>query len=199
MAQTAPAPNGIGERVRNWVIPLSRGDLTLRQANAQLKPVALKADDVPFLVRLVENPELDIPGLEIFNGAASLWTHDQIHFLLGRGLLAKDEAFVIGFTMGSTDQVTATEEWLYEMFSRYLYPEGYRFSAEDIRVFRDAVRLGFVSDCAPLAKADFHALQDLPLREARRRLGIEEELLRAYYTIEKRRYPGAPESQRLLD
>jgi hypothetical protein len=187
------------DKVRNWVIPLSRGDLTLAQANAQLEPIALKADDVPFLVRLVENPEYDFPGIEIFNGAASLWTHDQIHLVLGRGLLAKDEAFVIGFTMGSTDRVSATEEWLYAVFSRFLYPKGYRFSAEDIRVFRDAVRLGFVSDCVSLAQADFRAVQDLPLREARRRLGIEEDLLRAYYAIEKRRYPHAPESQRLLD
>jgi len=188
----------VSDKVRNWVVPLSRGDLTLRQAYAELRPFALKAEDVPFLVRLVENPEYDIPGIEIFNGAASLWTHDQIHIVLGRGLLAKDEAFVIGFTMGSTDQVTATEERLYELFSRFLYPKQYRFSAEDIRVFRDAVRLGFVSDCMALAQADFAALQDLPLREARRRLGIEEDLLRAYYAIEQRRYPNSPESQRLL-
>ena len=187
------------EKVRQWVVPLSRGELTLRQAHEQLRPFALKAADIPFLVRLVENPEFDVPGIEIFNGAASLWTHDQIHIVLGRGLLAKDEAFVIGFTMGSTDQVTSTEEKLYELFSRFLYPKAYRFSAEDFRVFRDAVRLGFVSDCVPLAKADYAALQDLPLREVRARLGIEEDLLRAYYAIEKRRYPSAPESQRLLD
>jgi hypothetical protein len=187
------------EKVRQWVVPLSRGDLTLREACAQLAPIALKADDIPFLVRLVENPELDVPGVEMFNGAVSLPVHDQIHLLLGRGLLAKDEAFVIGFTMGSSDRVTDTEEKLYGIFSRFLYPKAYRFSDEDFRVFRDAVRLGFVSDCVSLAKADFAALQDLPLREARRKLGIEEDLLRAYYAIEKRRYPKSPESQRLLD
>lgn len=189
----------VSEKVRNWVVPLSKSDVTLRDAYAELDAFSVKAQDVPFLVRVVENPDYDFPGIEVFSGATSLWTHDQIHLVLGRGLLAKDEAFVIGFTMGSTDQVSATEEWLFSVFSRFLYPSGYRFSAEDIRVFRDAVRLGFVSDCQSLAKADYHALQDVPLREARRRLGIEEDLLRAYYAIEKRRYPGSLESQRLLD
>lgn len=189
----------LAEKVRNWVIPLSRGDLTLRAARELLAPVALQPGDIPFLVRLVENPEFDVPGIELFNGAVSLPVHDQIHLLLGRGLLAKDEAFVIGFTMGSSDRVTDTEEKLYGIFSRFLYPKGYRFSDEDFRVFRDAVRLGFVSDCRSLAQADFAALQDLTLREARRLLGIEEDLLRAYYAIERRRYPQSFESQRLLD
>lgn len=189
----------LSEKVRDWVIPLSRGALTLRAARALLAPIALKPEEIPFLVRLVENPELDVPGIEMFNGAVSLPLHDQIHILLGRGLLAKDEAFVIGFTMGSSDQVSATEEMLYGIFSRFLYPKEYRFSNEDFRVFRDAVRLGFISDCVSLAEADFETLQDLPLREARGRLGIEEDLLRAYYAIEKRRYPRSFESRRLLD
>lgn len=37
------------------------------------------------------------------------------------------------------------------------------------------------------------------LGDIRRELGIEEDLLRAYYAIEKRRYPEAMDSQRLLD
>jgi hypothetical protein len=33
----------------------------------------------------------------------------MIHVLLGRGLLAQDEAFVIGFTMGATKAVSGFE------------------------------------------------------------------------------------------
>ena len=186
------------ELVRQWMVPLSEGAKTLRQARAELAALGLKQDDVPFLVQLIENPKYDLPGFDIFHGATDLATHDQIHILLGRGLLPKDEAFVIGFTMGSTDGVTQTEETLYGFFAKYLYPKAYRFTDEDMRVFRDAVRLGFVSDVTPLDRVDLAALEDLPLAEARAKIGLEEDLLRAYYAIEKRRYPNSFESQRLV-
>ena len=101
--------------------------------------------------------------------------------------------------MGSTDQVGGTEEFLYGLFAKYFYPRAYRFTEEDMRVFKDAVRLGFVSDCQSLCEADFARHLDRPLEEVRAALGIETPLLRAYYAIEKRRYPGSHESQRLLD
>ena len=62
----------------------------------------LEAEDVPLIIKLVENPKYDI-GL--FAGNVSLYNHDCIHLLLGRGLRVKDEAFVIGFTMGSTKKM----------------------------------------------------------------------------------------------
>lgn len=187
------------ESVRRWFIPLSRGDLRLAEAKASLAPIGLPQEAIPLIVRLVENPAFDLPGVEIFSGAATLDTHDCIHALLGRGLLPKDEAFVLGFTMGSTNRVGAIEERLYGLFARYLYPKAYRFSDEDFQVYKDAVRLGYVSDCRSLAEVDYAALMDLTLDEGRAALGIEASLLRAYYEIEKRRYPGSPESQRLLD
>ena len=64
---------------------------------------------------------------------------------------------------------------------------------------KDAVRLGYVSDCRSLAEVKYDSLLDLTLTEVRAELGVEESLLRAYYAIEKRRYPNSPESQRLLD
>ena len=186
-------------KVRNWHVPRSQEALTLRQAHDDLAALGLKQEDVPLVIQLVENPRYDFPGLEIFHGATGLIAHDRIHVLLGRGLLAKDEAFVIGFTMGSTDRVSQTEEAMYGFFAKYFYPKSYRFNDEDYRVFQDAVRLGFVSDCQPLDKVDMEALLDLPLGEARRRIGLEVELLRAYYAIEKKRYPRSFESRRLLD
>lgn len=192
-------PNeSVAQKVRRWHIPLSREDLTLRQAHDELSVLGLKQSDVPLIVQLVENPRFDFPGLDIFHGATGLVAHDRIHVLLGRGLLAKDEAFVIGFTMGSTDRVSQTEEALYGFFSKYFYPKSYSFSDEDYRVFQDAVRLGFVSDCQALSDVDLEALLDLPLAEARRKIGIETDLLRAYYAIEQKRYPHSFESQRLL-
>lgn len=178
----------------DWHIPLSDGAMTLRQAAAHLAKVGAMPDEIPLMVRLAENPQFDL-----FTGAVDLKTHDYIHPLLGRGLLAKDEAFVVGFTMGSTHQLGAAEEKLFTLVAQHLYPGIYRFSDEDVRVFRDAVRLALLSDCAALNTVDYQPYLDHTLSDIRRALGIEPLLLQAYYAIEKRRYPRSPESQRLLD
>lgn len=186
-------------KIRSWFVPLSSNDRTLREASASLGVIGLKQSDIPYLVRMVENPAFDLPLVDVFHGATDLQTHDYLHILLGRGLLPKDEAFVIGFTMGSSDKVSATEEFLYGLFSKHLYPRAYRFTDEDFRVFKDAVRLGFISNCRSLCEADYPRYLDLPLGEIRTALGVEADLLKAYYAIEKTRYPDAFECQRLLD
>jgi hypothetical protein len=181
-----------------WHVPLSEENLKLGQAYDALLAIGLQQEQIPLMVQLVENPRFDLPGFDLFPGATSLETHDYIHILLGRGLLPIDEAFVLGFTMGSTDRVSATEEALYTFFARYLYPKGYRFGDEEVAVFRDAVRLGYISDCVSLCKVDFASLRTLTLAQARQELGIEAPLLRAYFEIERRRYPESLASARLL-
>ena len=187
------------DHVAQWFIPLSEKDLSLGDAFKKMQAIALEQDSIPLIVQLVENPSYDIPGVEIFSGATDLETHDFIHLLLGRGVLPKDEAFVLGFTMGSTNRVGSFEEKLYGLFAKYLYPKHYRFTDEDFQVYKDAVRLGYISDCDPLNEVDYPSLTHLSLEDARAKLGIESTLLNAYYEIEKRRYPNAKESQRLLD
>ena len=179
----------------DWHIPLSRGGVTMREAAVDLARVGVATeDDIPLMVRLAENPKFNL-----FHGAVDLATHDHIHALLGRGLLAKDEAFVVGFTMGSTHRLGATEEKLFELVAEHLYPGIFRFSKEDVHIFRDAVRLAFVSDVAALDRVDYAGHLDAPLAATRAALGVDEPLLKAYYAIEKRRYPDSPESRRLLD
>jgi hypothetical protein len=114
-------------------------------------------------------------------------------------MLSHDEAFTIGFTMGSTNRVTTAEQRLYTLAAKYLYPGPYKFNQDDIEIFKDAVHLGFVSDCKPLDKINFDPYLNLSLKEARRQIGIEVDLLQAYYRIEKKRYPNAVESQRILN
>ena len=183
---------------RKWHVPLSSASRTLAAAYGSLRKIALRQRDVPLLVQLVENPRFDLPGIEIFSGATTLHTHDYLHIVLGRGLLPKDEAFVLGFTMGSSNRVGQIEETLFTLIARYLYPKAYRFGDEDVAVYKDAVRLGYVSDCKPLADIRFGPMLDWPLRRIRRAIGLEEDLLRGYYAIEARRYPKSVESQRLL-
>lgn len=178
----------------DWHIPLSRGELSLRQAAADLARVGAAPDEIPLMVQLAENPRFNL-----FHGAVDLKTHDYIHALLGRGLLAKDEAFVIGFTMGSTPRLGAAEERLFALVAGRLYPGIYRFDKEDVCIFRDAVRLARVSGCMALDRVPYAEHLDESLGELRRALGIDAPLLSAYFAIERRRYPRSRESQRLLD
>jgi len=177
-----------------WHIPLSHRNMTLREAADDLARVGAAPEDIPLMVRLAENPRYNL-----FHGAVDLETHDYIHAILGRGLLAKDEAFVIGYTMGSTNRLSATEEKLFTLVAERLYPGIFRFSREDVRVFRDAVRLAFISDTPALNQLDYGRYMDCTLGEIRADLRIDESLLRAYFTIERQRYPDSPESRRLLD
>lgn len=183
---------------REWHVPLSRADVTLGSAYGSLEAIGMAQRDVPLIVQLVENPRYDLPGIEIFSGATKLRDHDCLHILLGRGLLPKDEAFVLGFTMGSSNRVGDIEERLFTLIARYLYPKGYRFDDEDVAVYKDAVRLGYVSDCRSLAEVDCVPMLDWPIGRIRQEVGLEEDLLRAYYAIEARRYPRSAESRRLL-
>src|SRR5688572_943952 len=199
MNRTPNPRNASQEAWKEWHVPLSRADLPLRAAYGSLEAVGMSQREVPLIVQLVENPRFDLPGIEIFSGATNLRHHDLLHILLGRGLLPKDEAFVLGFTMGSSNRVGEVEERLFTLIARYLYPKEYRFDEEDAAVYKDAVRLGYISDCQSLAEVKLDTMLDRPLGRIRASVGLEEDLLRAYYAIEARRYPASAESQRLLD
>jgi hypothetical protein len=186
------------ERWHDWIVPLHETSMTLRQILDSAAHLQAAQTDIPLIIQLVENPRFDIPGIDLFSGAVDLHTHDCIHAVLGRGMLPKDEAFVIGFTMGSTNRMTTTEEQLYALAAKYLYPGPYRFSEEDIHVFKDAVKLGFISDCMPLSSIDFAPLMNMPVGTIRETIGLETELLRAYYRIEQKRYPDDKASMRIL-
>ena len=183
---------------RDWHFPLDDETTTLRETLAQAEEHLFEQDDVPLIVQIVENPRFKIPWVNLLRGRVDLHDHDCIHALLGRGLLAKDEAFVIGFTMGSTNRITTAQAKLYELAARYLYPGTYRFTDDDVHIFQDAVALGFVSDCTPLDQVDYRAMMHMSLGEVRRAVGLETALLKAYYAIEAKRYPGDPASSRLL-
>ena len=75
----------------------------------------------------------------------------------------------------------------------------HKFDDEDIGIFKDAVRLGSISRCVSLDSFNFEPWLNCTLQELRERLGIESELIEAYYQVEKRRYPSSQASQRLVD
>lgn len=184
---------------RDWYIPLAEDDVTLAEALAFLRVVGAPPQKIPLIIRIMENPKFNIGGKTLFHGAVTLHQHDCIHIVLGRGLLPKDEAFTIGFTMGSTHEVSTTEENLFALIAQNFYPDVYKFSAEDAEVFHDAIKLGAISHCTPLTRFNFDAVQHLSLKAIREHVGIESELLAAYFAIEGRRYGHCIESRRLCD
>lgn len=179
---------------RDWCIPFECDQISLRQGLASLEALGAPEDEIPLIVRLFENPE----GLGLLSGSVSLHQHDCIHLILGRGLLPKDEAFIIGFTMGSTKKLSTWEERIFSWVSHHVYPEVYRFNEEDLEIFKDALHLAQVSHCQPFDTINFDQYLDTSLKDIRKALGLEVELIQTYYQLEKSRYPQAKESQRLL-
>lgn len=182
----------------NFHISLRETELTLRQAYGKLLAVGNPPGDVPLIVRLAENPEYHFGGFGFFKGRVTLEQHDYAHIVLGRGLVLMDEAFVIGFTMGSSNRVSTQEKELFSFIASRFYPKPYRFTQAGLQVFKDATHLGYISDCQPIETVDFEPLLDLPLGEVRQAIGLEVDLLEAYYRIEARRYPRVRASRRLV-
>ncbi len=93
---------------------------------------------IHWFVWLMENPKSPIS----LTGAIDLYNHDIIHILLGRGMDVRDEAMVIGFTMGNSEYTNSFIKWLFTLFARRLYPDGYRFSDADIKEYNRGYSYG---------------------------------------------------------
>jgi len=63
---------------------------------------AADASSIPFIIQLFENPKYDFLRFGKVPGSIDLFGHDLIHILLGQDMSLPGEAYVIGYTMGST-------------------------------------------------------------------------------------------------
>lgn len=174
-----------------WFPGLDNDARTLRQVLAELP--AAPPGDIPWIVRLFENPQ----GLLRLHGAVNLKDHDMIHVLLGRGLLDQDEAFVIGFTMGSTKAVTSLERWFFKCAVSRLYPEPYRISKKTLAAYDLGLEAGKECGVKNLHLVLRDDMLDKPLGETRRELQIDTRRLRQFYAREREALPGTLASLRL--
>jgi len=182
------------ELAAKWHHPLSKVNNLLGNVLSSMEEFKLVQEEVPLIIKLTENPKYKTSKL--FTGAVDLFTHDCIHVLLGRGLLPKDEAFVIGYTMGSSKKMKRWRRNLFMFVCKYLYPEGYKFSEEERYIFYSGVMLG--NNCATdLTSVDFNELVNYKIQAIREKLGIDKSSLRCYYCLEKSLFSDL-ESQRLL-
>jgi len=153
----------------------------------------LAQEQINWLVQLLENPRSPLA----LTGAIDLFAHDCVHILLGRGLLAQDEAFVIGFTMGTSKTISRFQRAVFKFAARFLYPKIYRFTAQECRVFELGIEAGKLSACSEIYDVDFRRLLSEPLGKIRRMLGIDTEFLRFLYEKEVRLLPNTTVSRRL--
>lgn len=180
----------------NWHVPLHHDSLTLGDALATAAP----ADkvDMPLMLRLQRDPDLSFLGQLVFRAGLDQHQHDCIHILLGRGLLPMDQAFVLGFTIASSKKGSLPEHKLNAEIGRHFYKSVPLFSETEAALFKEGIKLAYMSFCTPLEDFDFQPWHTRSLRELREAIGVETELLMAYYAVEKHRYPHSPASQRLL-
>ena len=150
------------------------------------------------MLRLQRDPDLSFLGQLIFKEGINQHQHDCIHSLLGRGLLPMDQAFVLGFTIGCSKKGSMPEHRLHSEVGRHFYKQLPLFSEAEGAVFKEGIKLAYMSFCAPLENFDFTPWYDLSLRQLRDAVGLESELVLAYYAVERHRYPHATASQRLL-
>jgi len=182
---------------KNWNPGLDNDHLTLGEVLDTLP--ASNPSDIPFIVRLFENPNPPIRFPELFPlpGAINLERHDAIHCLLGRGLLPQDEAFVIGFTMGATRNCMPWHFSFFRFIGKYLYPKFYKFSNEDLLALDLGYNKGKESLASDLGHFPFERFRDFTLKQLRDRLGISRQKLYAVYRVEKMMLPHTKESGRL--
>jgi hypothetical protein len=176
---------------RKWCPGLDNDAATLREVLATLPAAPPQA--IPWVVRLFENPR----GWLRLHGAVDLASHDMIHVLLGRGLLGQDEAFVIGFTMGSTKAVSTLERLLFKAVVAHVYPEPYRIPRRILAAYDLGLEAGRTMGVRDIHRAMGPALLDRPLGAVRRSLGIDAGRLREFYARERAALPGTPASLRL--
>lgn len=185
------------KKYTRWHLPLSDDQITIKAALEQLNQLNNDGTQTkaPHIVKIVENPSFSLMNGIPFPGAVTMDVHDTIHALLGRGLLPKDEAFVVGFTMGSTGKMTDWKVKLFCKVSSMLYPHPYKLSEEDLRVFRIAAHCGnrFGYD---LSKLNLKVIQNKTIEEVRKSIGLNVDWLQVHYAQEARLFPHSLESQR---
>ncbi len=174
-----------------WYPGIENDELTV---DAVIKSMpAAPETAIPWIVKLFENPESWLR----FRGAVDLEDHDVMHVLLGRGLQDQDEAFVIGFAMGTAKKISWLEYRIFKFVLAYLYPEPYRIPKFLQPAFDLGVKCGQETGAKDLYKRQLKELRGLTLCEARRQAGIDLDVVRKYYEIEQQQIPFTIASLRL--
>ena len=154
-------------------VDISLDNLTVAEV---IKSVQMdEQSDIPWIIRLLENPVSPIA----LPGDISLANHDSVHIILGRGVTLRDEAFVIGFTMGSDVRTNWFHLMIFKFFSTFIYPQKYRFNREHFKIFDLGFAYGRKSDIVKnINHIDFSLYQDRKISDIRNLFSISVDELR---------------------
>jgi len=122
---------------------------------------------IHWIVWLLENPESPIS----LAGAIGLDNHDVIHILLDRNMDIRDEAMVIGFTMGNTGNMNKWIKRLFKFCAKWIYPSGYRFDKDDMIEFNRGYEYGSTRPLKNIHLAKFDENEEI--EDIRKKFGIE--------------------------
>lgn len=154
---------------------LGTSQMTLRDAYKNFG--GDQQQDIPWVVRLFENPASPLP----FPGKISLCDHDCLHILLGLGTSDYDEAFIVGFTMGNDSWTKAHHIILFKLAAKFLYPVPYRFSSVHTSLFDQGVRSGARLKVKGLNALNLSQFFDCKIDIIRAALGIDIQVIRAAF------------------
>ena len=129
--------------------------------------------EVPFIVRLFENPKSAIA----LPGAINLFNHDCLHILLGRGLWNQDEAFIIGFSMGNDVAAKSWHRSMFKLISSKFYGRDERFIVTDLIAYDIGYEYGKECVMKNIHNTNFGLYMHKEISETRCLLGISEERL----------------------
>src|SRR5690606_33690212 len=117
-----------------------------------------------------------------------------------RGLQPQDEAFVIGFSMGTDVKCKPWHIWLFKFMAKYLYPKNYHLKDHDLKVFDLGVQFAqelLKKGRKNLHKYPFKKFQNKTIKTICADLGITLEDLNKYRELEKKLVPHSFVSKRL--
>ena len=148
-------------------------NITLLDAYRDMNRYSMaQKDSIPFIVQLFENPKYDFFRFGLLQGSISLFSHDLLHILLQKNMSMHGEAYVIGYTMGSTKKTSKFDIFLFEHITRFLYPKSYRFDKKAIKSFKHGIIDGYAHEVKDLHKIDYTQFMHKPLTEVRKILKI---------------------------
>lgn len=177
---------------RDWNPGLDTDEQSLQTIHRTLPPAG--PDEIAQMVRLLENPASPYRAPTV----TRLRRHDCLRILLGRGLLNQDEAFVLGYTMGTVKtHIDEEQVQLFRRAARLLYKPPYRMTENDLIAFDLAFDLASKSDYRHICRFDFDRAMDRDIGDLRNELGINVTALKAVFREERLRLPGDKASERL--
>jgi len=136
--------------------------------NILAKMPRVTPDKIPWQIWLLENPKSPIA----FPGAISLFRHDCIHAITCSSFHPLDEAFVIGFTMGSDTRLTRKSALFFMWLTTWFYPKNYRLDSRHLLQFARGFILSHKSRVRDLSSFAFENYQNMTLASLRKQLGI---------------------------